>query len=79
MKQHELKELTLNEIQLRLEDLEEEMNNLRYQKALGQLNNPLRIRVVRREIAQMKTIIHESELGLRKLAGEKEKVEDHGN
>lgn len=82
MKQHELKEISLSEIQLRLEDLEEEMNNLRYQKALGQLNNPLRIRIVRREIAQLKTIIHECELGLRVLAGEKEKEkekeEEHG-
>ncbi len=74
MKHHELKELSLNEIQFRLEDLEEEMSNLRYQKALGQLNNPLRIRIVRREIAQIKTVIHESELGLRKFAGEKEKA-----
>ncbi len=74
MKQHELKELSLNEIQFRLEDLEEEMSNLRYQKALGQLNNPLRIRIVRREIAQIKTVIHESELGLRKFVGEKEKA-----
>ena len=78
MKQHELKELSLNEIQFRLEDLEEEMINLRYQKALGQLNNPLRIRTVRREIAQMKTVIHESELGLRKLTGEKEKAQENG-
>jgi len=78
MKQHELKELSLNDIQFQLEDLEEEMSNLRYQKALGQLNNPLRIRIVRREIAQMKTVIHESESGLRKLTGEKEKVQENG-
>ena len=70
MKPHEIKEVTLDEINLRLEDLEEEMSNLRFQKALGQLNNPLRIRYVRREIAQLKTVIHEHELGLRKMAGE---------
>ncbi len=70
MKPHELKELGLDEVKLRLEDLEEELSNLRFQKALGQLNNPLRIRIVRREIAQLKTVIHEHELGLRKMAGE---------
>lgn len=71
MKTHEMKELTLDEVKLRLEDLIEEMGNLRIQKALGQLNNPLRIRIVRKEIAQMKTVLRENELGLRVLAGEK--------
>ena len=71
MKAYQLKELALDEVKLNLEDLEEEMSNLRFQKALGQLNNPLRIRIVRREIAQLKTVINEYDLGLRKMTGEK--------
>lgn len=70
MKMHEIRELTLEELKLKLEDANEEMANLRIQKALGQLNNPLRIRIVRREIARLKTVLHEYELGIRVRAGE---------
>ncbi len=70
MKMYEIREMTLDELKLRLEDAKEELANLRFQKALGQLNNPLRIRMVRREIARLKTIIHEYELGIRKSAAE---------
>ena len=70
MKMHEIKELTLDELLLRLEDAKEELANLRFQKALGQLNNPLRIRIVRRETARLKTVLHEYDLGLRQRSGE---------
>lgn len=70
MKMHEIRELTLEELKLKLEDANEELANLRIQKALGQLNNPLRIRIVRREIARLKTVLHEYELGIRVRAGE---------
>lgn len=70
MKMHEIKELTLDELKLQLEDSKEELANLRFQKALGQLNNPLRIRVVRKEIARLNTVLHEYELGIRKRASE---------
>ena len=72
MKMHEIKELTLDELKLKLEDSKEEYANLRFQKALGQLNNPLRIRIVRREISRLKTVYHEYETGLRKRSGETE-------
>jgi large subunit ribosomal protein L29 len=42
------------------------LQNLRFQKALQQIENPLQIRVFKREIAQVKTILRELELGIRK-------------
>ncbi len=66
MKMHEINELSLEEIKQRLEDALEELSNLRFQKALGQLSNPLRLRMVRRDIARLKTVIREYELGIRK-------------
>ena len=72
MKMYEIREMTLEELQAALEDAKDELANLRIQKALGQLNNPLRIRMVRREIARLKTVIHEYELGIRKRPGEVE-------
>ncbi|MBC8174635.1 MAG: 50S ribosomal protein L29 [Candidatus Marinimicrobia bacterium] len=66
MKKEELKEITVAELQTRLEDDLEELENLRFQKALQQLENPLRIRFLRREIAQVKTLLKEYELGIRK-------------
>jgi len=73
MKMFEIREMTLDELQAALEDAKEELANLRIQKALGQLNNPLRLRLVRREIARLKTVIHEYELGIRKRPGEVER------
>ena len=65
MKMYEIKEFTMSELKVRLEDAQNELANLRFQKTLGQLNNPLRIRTVRREISRLKTVLHEHELGLR--------------
>ncbi len=65
MKKEEIKEITVAELQTRLEDDLEELENLRFQKALQQLENPLRIRYLRREIAQVKTLLKEYELGIR--------------
>ncbi|MBN2780587.1 MAG: 50S ribosomal protein L29 [Candidatus Marinimicrobia bacterium] len=62
----ELKELTQDEVIVKLRDDEEALMNLRFQHALQQLENPGQIRFLKREIAQLKTIIHEYELGLRK-------------
>ena len=75
MKMHEIKEMTLDELKLKLEDSREELANLRFQKALGQLNNPLRIRIVRREVAQLNSVLHEYDLGIRQRSGEVNKKE----
>lgn len=66
MKMHELNELSQAEIELRLSDKIEELYNLRFQHAMHQLDNPLKLRDARREIAQLKTVLREYELGIRK-------------
>ncbi|NKB65516.1 MAG: 50S ribosomal protein L29 [Candidatus Latescibacteria bacterium] len=69
MKASELRELGVDEIQGRLEELTEESFNLRFQQASGQLTNPIRLRQVRREIACAHTVLREHNLGLRLLPG----------
>lgn len=65
MKARELKELRTSNPQdlvQKLGDLKAELFNLRFQLATGQLENPMRIREVKKSIAQIKTIIREEEL-----------------
>ena len=50
------------DLSAKLHDLKEELLNLRFQLATGQLENPLRIKEVRKSIAQIKTIIREEEI-----------------
>ena len=65
MKRSELNKLRQDELQTKLKDEQEALVNLRFQKALQQLEHPQKIKLVRREIAQIKTIIREFELGKR--------------
>jgi large subunit ribosomal protein L29 len=51
-----------DDLTARLHDLKEELFNLRFQLATGQLENPMRIKEVRKSIAQIKTIIREEEI-----------------
>lgn len=61
MKAHELRELSINELQARLADELDALQKLRFSKAVtGQLENPARIVHHRREVARLKTIIHEN-------------------
>jgi len=62
MKAEKLHALTDHELQQKLEDLKTEFFNLRFQKATGQLANPLSIREVKKDIARVKTILREREL-----------------
>ncbi len=62
MKTKELRDMTNVELDQRLTELKGELFNLRFQLATGQLENPLRIRNVRKDIARIKTIIRENEL-----------------
>ena len=66
MKKSELIKLSQDELQTKLKDNQEALVNLRFQKALQQIENPLQIRVLKREIAQVKTVLRELELGIRK-------------
>jgi large subunit ribosomal protein L29 len=60
----ELRELTDDEIVLRLREAKEELFNLRFQMATGQLDNNRRLRIVRKDIARIYTVMRERELGL---------------
>jgi large subunit ribosomal protein L29 len=61
MKASELREQSAEDLTERLEDLEEESFNLRFQHTLGQLSNPIRLRDVRRDIARVRTLMNENE------------------
>ncbi|MFD1864744.1 50S ribosomal protein L29 [Planococcus sp. FY231025] len=62
MKAKEIRDLTTAEIEQKVKSLKEELFNLRFQLATGQLENTARIREVRKAIARMKTVIHEREI-----------------
>lgn len=66
MKKDALLELPLEELKLRLQDAQLELSNLRFQQATHQIDNPLKIRTIRREIARIKTFMREYELAIRK-------------
>ncbi|RLT41827.1 MAG: 50S ribosomal protein L29 [Chloroflexi bacterium] len=68
MKAHELRALKLGELAAKLDDAYQELFNLRFQKASGQLSNPARNRQVRNEIARIKTILREQELAAEMVA-----------
>ena len=63
MKANEVRQLTNQELDSRLLELKSELFNLRFQLATGQLDNPMRIKAVRKDIARVKTIMRERELG----------------
>ena len=65
MKVNEFRDMSADEQNQKLQSLKEELFNLRFQNATGQLENPMRIREVKRSIAQIKTIQTEAALGIR--------------
>ena len=65
MKVNEIRDLSPDEQADKIKSLKEELFNLRFQHATGQLENPMRIREVKRSIAQIKTIQREAALGIR--------------
>ena len=65
MKKKEIEKLNKDELKTKLSDNEEALLNLRIQKALQQLDHPQQIRLLKREIAQIKTVIREYDLGIR--------------
>ena len=64
MKISEIRDLSGQEILDKIQDLKEELFNLRFQNAMNQLENPKRISAVKKDIAKLKTILKEQELGL---------------
>jgi len=59
MKANDIRKLTNQELEVRITELKEELFNLRFQLAVGQLENTARIKTVKRTIAQMLTIMSE--------------------
>ena len=60
MKASEMRNLSNAELQKRLKDLKAELFNLRFQLAINQLENPMRIKAVKKDIARILTVMHES-------------------
>ncbi len=62
MKAAEIRELSKVELEDKLKALKEELFNLRFQLAINQLDNPMRIKAVKRDIARINTVLREAEL-----------------
>ena len=62
MKASEIRQLTAEELNTKLNDLKAELFNLRFQLAINQLENPMRIKAVKKDIARVKTVIRQNEL-----------------
>lgn len=58
----ELKKLSVDELNKKLGDLKEELFNLRFQLAINQLENPMRITAVKKDIARVSTVLRQFEL-----------------
>ncbi len=59
MKIVELRDKSSDELQIRQKDLAEQLFKLRFQRATGRIENPMKIQQVRREIARIKTLLNE--------------------
>ena len=62
MKAAEIREMNHEELAAKLKDLKAELFNLRFQLAINQLDNPMRISAVKKDIARVKTVLRENEL-----------------
>ncbi|MEE1185850.1 MAG: 50S ribosomal protein L29 [Acutalibacteraceae bacterium] len=62
MKANEVREMSVAELENKLTELKKELFNLRFQSATNQLENPMRIKAVKKDIARIKTILREIEL-----------------
>ena len=62
MKASEIRELSGEELQLKEKQLKEELFQLRFQHAINQLDNPMRLKAVKKDIARIKTVIRQREL-----------------
>jgi large subunit ribosomal protein L29 len=75
LKAHELDELPNADLEAKLREAKEELFNLRFQAATGQLESHGRLRTVKKDIARIYTVVRERELGIRSTPGaEKEEA-----
>ncbi len=64
MKANELRNKSVEELNKSVSDMKTELFNLRFQLATGELDNPMRIKKVRKDIARVKTVLRERELNI---------------
>ena len=69
---HELDELDATDLEAKLREAKEELFNLRFQAATGQLESHGRLNAVKKDIARIYTVVRERELGIRSAPGTKE-------
>jgi large subunit ribosomal protein L29 len=67
MKASEIRDLNKDELEKKIKDLKEELFNLRFQHAINQLDNPMRLKSVKKDIARTMTILREIELKAQKV------------
>jgi large subunit ribosomal protein L29 len=72
---HELDELTNVDIEAKLREAKEELFNLRFQAATGQLESHGRLRAVKKDIARIYTVVRERELGIRTTPGQEDSTQ----
>jgi len=65
-----MRDLPIEDLQVKLKDMSEELFKLKFRLTTQPLDNPLRIRVVRKDIARLNTFIRQHELGIASLSGE---------
>ena len=68
MKASEMKKLSTAELETKLKELKAELFNLRFQLAINQLDNPMRVSAVKKDIARVKTVLRENEINNSKNA-----------
>ena len=59
---NKIREMSVSELEARVAELKKELFNLRFQHAINQLDNPMRLKAVKKEIAVIKTVLRENEL-----------------
>ena len=64
MKASEIRKLSADEMNAKLLELKDELFKLRFQQAVNQLDNPMRITAVKKDIARVKTVLRENESGV---------------
>jgi large subunit ribosomal protein L29 len=70
VKSHELDDLNAVDLESKLREAKEELFNLRFQAATGQLESHGRLRTVKKDIARIYTVVRERELGIRQTPGQ---------
>ena len=77
-KAHELDDMTNADLETKLREAKEELFNLRFQSATGQLESHGRLRTVKRDIARIYTVVRERELGIRQAPGTRTVTHERG-